>query len=95
LCHAISVSFKGIVCRGDSQFRMAVVIAGLLDYVGEFMSNEFLSGAAARIKTSRFENKLMTHRVSQGIHGSGRRGSPLVRMYAHPAEVVPKLWFKK
>jgi len=59
-----------------------------LSYVGQFMSQQFLSRPGRRHKPACCENHVSTYRVSFGIYRCRGLSSLRIRMHSHIAEVA-------
>jgi hypothetical protein len=56
----------------------------------QLVGNQFLSRVAPGIKTPGFEDKLVTHGVSQSIHGPRRLRRFFIGVNAYATEIVPE-----
>jgi hypothetical protein len=56
--------------------------------MGQFVGNQFTSRISPGIKTSRFEDKLVTNGVGQGIHGSRRMRRFIIGVNPYATEIM-------
>ena len=71
------------------------MLGRLLNDVGQFMGNQFSSRIAPGIKTSRLEDKLMTNRICQGIHGPRGIRRLVIGVNAYATEIMSEARFEK